>query len=424
MVSSSSSDGPATAETVVQVLSYNTALQALHGLPQDLVDWLEPSLDVSNFLSRHRSVDIFAVGFQELLPLHIGLSGFAGPVIDDRAALLKAQIEAHAPAKDSYTLVAKVVNVGVALLLYARDAGIARRIHDVQTAWTGTGPAYMGNKGAVAIRFRVEADDGSLGEVYTFVCAHLTAHAPKLASRLADYAHITRTLLFAPLPGRPAAARTTLYDTSHLFFLGDLNFRLQSPPQTDLPAALDALSEREALREHDQLTMERRKGTVFQGLHEGRFWEFKPTYKYALGEVDKYNLGRMPAWTDRVLYATYHDEANTPDEQTAVKNILYTSVPSYTFSDHKPIIALLLLPPPSPPPDGSVPTLRLPPSFHPTPDVLARPKRFLGRTLDRLIGLLWWALVVLGAGSAAIGVGNFVLGLGAGVWAWWRRRPA
>src|SRR6266702_1725624 len=58
---------------LVQIASYNTALQGLHGVPQDLVDWLSPTLKVSNFLSRgRRAPDIVAVGFQELLPLHQG----------------------------------------------------------------------------------------------------------------------------------------------------------------------------------------------------------------------------------------------------------------------------------------------------------------------------------------------------------------
>lgn len=82
---------------------------------------------------------------------------------------IRTQIEAHAPNKESYSLVAKVVNVGVALLVYARDDTIARHVSDVQTQWTGTGPAYMGNKGAVGVRFRV-ADRGSkAGEVFTSV---------------------------------------------------------------------------------------------------------------------------------------------------------------------------------------------------------------------------------------------------------------
>ena len=58
--------------------------------------------------------------------------------------------------------------MGVALLVYGRDAGVARRACDVQTAWTGCGPGYMGNKGAVGIRFRVNEVDGGVGETYTY----------------------------------------------------------------------------------------------------------------------------------------------------------------------------------------------------------------------------------------------------------------
>lgn len=58
---------------LIQIASYNTNLQGVLGLPQDLVDWLSPTLQVSNFLSREkRAPDIVAVGFQELLPLHLG----------------------------------------------------------------------------------------------------------------------------------------------------------------------------------------------------------------------------------------------------------------------------------------------------------------------------------------------------------------
>lgn len=62
---------------------------------------------------------------------------------------------------------AHVVNVGVALLVYALDDGVSRQVRDVQTQWTSCGPAYMGNKGAVGVRFRVQAKDSGLGEVYT-----------------------------------------------------------------------------------------------------------------------------------------------------------------------------------------------------------------------------------------------------------------
>ena len=67
---------------LVQIASYNTNLQGLKGLPQDLVDWLAPTFHVSNFLSRaSRAPDIVAVGFQELLPLHLGCAFYKKPVM-------------------------------------------------------------------------------------------------------------------------------------------------------------------------------------------------------------------------------------------------------------------------------------------------------------------------------------------------------
>lgn len=99
------------------------------------------------------------------------VAGRSKSVIDERDVHIRTQIEAHAPNKESYSLVAKVVNVGVALLVYAKDDAIARRVCDVQTQWTGSGPAYMGNKGAVGIRFRVSDRGSKAGEVFTSVCS-------------------------------------------------------------------------------------------------------------------------------------------------------------------------------------------------------------------------------------------------------------
>ncbi|KAG0699660.1 inositol polyphosphate phosphatase [Suillus ampliporus] len=414
----------------VQVGSYNTNLQGGAGLPQDLVDWLVPTFQVASFLSKEpRAPDIIAIGFQELLPLHLGLAGLSKAVIDDRDAHIRSQIEMHAPGKESYTLVAKAVNVGVALLVYARDSGVARRVCDVQTQWTGTGPAYMGNKGAVGIRFRVSDRGSKAGEIFTFVCAHLTAHEPKLAQRVADYHHIVGTLLFPALPSSPSSSPTTMYSTSHLFFLGDLNFRI-TVPSSHTPVQGSKLHEvfamlkddasREQLKEFDQLLNQRRKGTAFIGLREGPFWSFKCTYKYKLGEVDRYSTKRTPSWTDRIMYATHTDSPDTP-EKSNISNILYTSIPSYVTSDHKPVVCLLLLPPPTPtsfPETCTPPMLRLPSAYMPTPDPYGTLKRYTGRTLDRIVGYIWWLLTLVGAGSAIVGIFNFFLGLAA--WRWWK----
>jgi hypothetical protein len=215
-------------------------------------------------------------------------------VLETRTAHILAQLETH--GKERYVLVARIVHGGVALLVYARDAGVGRIACDVQTSWTGTGPAYMANKGAVAVRFRVPGDHGAVGETFTFVCAHLTAHAPRLAQRIADWRHIVNTLLFD-------GGKTTLYDTSHLFVLGDLNFRIVLPPEHPLLAGnaqsaaaiaetLDTVDGRVQLKEFDQLLRARHHPDpaqrAFIGLREGEFWRFKCSYKYHLGEVDLY----------------------------------------------------------------------------------------------------------------------------------------
>jgi hypothetical protein len=58
---------------LVQIASYNTNLQGLHGLKQDLFDWLSPTLQTSAFLNPNtRAPDLIAVGFQETLPLYLG----------------------------------------------------------------------------------------------------------------------------------------------------------------------------------------------------------------------------------------------------------------------------------------------------------------------------------------------------------------
>jgi hypothetical protein len=138
------------------------------------------------------------------------------------------------------------------------------------------------------------------------VNCHLTPFDNKLKQRLADYRHIVERLLFSPI-SPDSKVPSTLYETSHLFLFGDLNFRLDLPKDhglyhkrfsQDFSQAIDSEQVREELKEFDQLTVERRKGTVFVGLHEGEFWKFKCSYKYKIGEVDKYRYSR----SSRVFY--------------------------------------------------------------------------------------------------------------------------
>lgn len=88
----------------------------------------------------------------------------------------------------------------------------------------------------------------------------------------------------------------------------------------------------------------------------------------------------------------------------------------------KPIVSLLLLPPRPVETSSSTPLIKLPSSYHPAPDPLANLKRYTGRTIDRVVGIIWWLLTLLGAGSGIVGIFNFFVGLGA--WTWWTGKSA
>lgn len=64
--------------------------------------------------------------------------------------------------------------------------------------------------------------------------------------------------------------------------------------------------------------------------------------------------------------------------------------------------------------------VRLPSTYIPTPDPCANIKRYVGRSLDRIVGIFWYTLVLLGAGSGVVGIFNFIVGIGA--WTWWRSK--
>ncbi|GAB1517166.1 hypothetical protein RhiTH_000210 [Rhizoctonia solani] len=422
----STSEASHSRSLIVQIATYNTNLQGSQGTPQDLVDWLAPTLSASHF---REPPDIVAVGFQELLPLHLGLTGLSKGVVASRDELLRSQIEKHNSSSGehvAYTLVAKAVNVGVALLIYARDHGVGQRICDVQTAWTGFGPAWVGNKGAVGIRFRISSEFGAGGgEIMTFVCAHLTAHAHNMKSRLRDWEHMVKTLLFANTSRESTIADSSIYATSHLFVLGDTNSRLDVPMSDNGPLTHDEVvaqistpEGRERAKNWDQLRREISLGNTFHGLREGEFWEFPPSYKYAIGEVNTFSQKRLPAWTDRILYTTYLDSPATP-EASYIIPMLYTTVPSYTTSDHKPVVALLRVP--------SAAASSLTPMLHHYGNLPFQPayypaliKKYVGKLLGWVLGWFWCALWFIGAGHAGVGLGNFIVGAGAA--AWWKVR--
>ncbi|KAK1662673.1 hypothetical protein QYE76_050832 [Lolium multiflorum] len=187
--------------------------------------------------------------------------------------------------------------VGIFLTIWVRR-GLQRCVQNIKVATIGVGKTgYIGNKGAVSVSMSVYQT------TFCFVCSHLAAgeRPANLLKRNADVQEIHQQTLFAR-PGGLELPRD-IYDHERIFWLGDLNYRIEVPygRAHGLVAAMDWSQ----LAEKDQLKRELRKGRAFDGWSE-EVLEFAPTYKYEIGlgkyiGDDQRGGSRTPAWCDRVL---------------------------------------------------------------------------------------------------------------------------
>lgn len=285
----------------------------------------------------------------------------------------------------------------------------------------------------------------------SFVCCHLEAHDHNIPRRNQQYRDMLSSLVFRP--SDPLAQPAQIFHTSHLFIMGDLNYRFSRMPSSGQPRETKPGDDTVALEKHrgemvdlDTLKREQEGGRVFGGLREGDLARFAPTYKRIAGKVDGYSKyapclarasdpadqdrKRIPGYTDRILFASYNDPLTGADDEnggTATQVRHYNSTPETVLSDHKPVHAILTLPDPPvaqvAPSPHMAPVLPQPPAPHPpypppTSSEVLYARKALGMILDRLIGWPWTALVLLGFGNAQAGMG--VSAFVAMVWGvWW-----
>ncbi|ORY34119.1 Endonuclease/exonuclease/phosphatase [Naematelia encephala] len=426
--------------------TWNTGLQGSKAQSQDLTSWLLPVLHDPELPAA--IPDIYAVAVQELLPVHLALAGLSKTVLAVLTDRIQSLLSSHATSlsedktPESYILVGRVSHVGNALWIFARESTLGGRLGKPLTATLGLWWLGMGNKGAVGLRLPVRRGEKEGGwETLTFVCTHLEAYDQQIPRRNAQYQTILSSLIFRS--SDPLAQPANIRDTSHLFLMGDLNYRLLRLPSTGLPsegkAADDILAlekERAELIDLDTLRREQREGRVFGGLREGDLSRFAPTYKRIVGQIEGYSRKRIPGYTDRILFASHTDPDHLfspqstisptpppiPESTTQITH--FSSTPSITVSDHKPVHAIIQLPGVSHSARAPhlAPTLASPPSPHPpvpepTPLLELTLWKLLGTILDRTVGWPWCILVLLGYGNptAGMGVSAFVA-MVFGVW--------
>ncbi|XP_071154192.1 phosphatidylinositol polyphosphate 5-phosphatase type IV-like isoform X1 [Mytilus edulis] len=183
-------------------------------------------------------------------------------------------------------------------------------------------------KGAVAIAFSF------FGTSFVFLNCHFTSDDGKLKDRVSDFQRINSTL---KLPKNPTQQGDISANFDSVFWLGDLNFRIDKGRRT-VEDIVKAIIEQdhpnfEDLLHTDELLNCLLQEKVFQGYQEGRI-NFKPTYKFDL-ETDNYDTSaklRIPSYTDRVLF---HSK-----KKNGISCTHYDAVMNVKKSDHRPVYGL------------------------------------------------------------------------------------
>mmetsp|Transcript_4739 Transcript_4739/g.29931 ORF Transcript_4739/g.29931 Transcript_4739/m.29931 type:complete len:455 (-) Transcript_4739:3588-4952(-) len=250
---------------------------------------------------------------------------------------------------EDFGLVGQSNLLQIRLFVFARkSSGIFGIIKDVETNTLATGILNMiGNKGAAIVSFKV--NDRSL----CFCCCHLAAHEGQ--DFLDARNRSAKAILSSTTDKEDMLDIPAMYD--HVFFLGDLNYRLdpyllnasvgshRGLSGFDLVCSYIEKREWGKLSAADTLAIERENGRALCGFEEGTL-QWPPTFKYnrvkdadedGFTDSNPFNTKRLPSYTDRVLYHSL----------PCLKNRLilkyYRSCQSTKSSDHKPVLSLFAL---------------------------------------------------------------------------------
>ncbi|XP_061527515.1 phosphatidylinositol 4,5-bisphosphate 5-phosphatase A isoform X4 [Phycodurus eques] len=195
----------------------------------------------------------------------------------------------------------------------------------------------LGNKGGVSARMSV------FGHTICFLNCHLPAHMENSYQRMEDFESILQQQQFE------GQAASGVLDHDVVFWLGDLNFRIDDLEMQVVKTAIDN-NKLSVLWEKDQLNMAKDSETVLEGFQEGPL-KFPPTYKFDVGTnvYDTSGKKRKPAWTDRILWRVRgtgtgkRGSVSGLTSGTKVTQHCYRSHMEYVDSDHKPVSSIFTL---------------------------------------------------------------------------------
>lgn len=273
----------------------------------DLKPWLFPIGDKFK-------PDMVVLGLQEVIELT------AGSILNADYSKMKLweNLVANCLKQfDDYVML-RTEQMSSLMVVYFVKKELAEKVKQVEGSSKKTGfGGITGNKGAVAIRFEY----GSTS--FAFVNSHLAAGQQQVYERCIDYENIYDNIKFSR--GR------TLAMHDKIFWLGDLNFRINLPNESVRRVLQNnpSVDDLQKLLQYDQLTEQVVvKKSIFKGFYEPTI-KFPPTYKYNVGTdlYDTSEKARIPAWCDRILY-----------KGEDVRPLSYSDA-KLRYSDHKPVYA-------------------------------------------------------------------------------------
>ncbi|GAA5833149.1 hypothetical protein JCM11251_005161 [Rhodosporidiobolus azoricus] len=302
---------------------------------------------LQSFLQSLDNPDLIIFNFQELVDLSdLGLAArtalFASQNHDVTGRyhrwhkILEEAVIRHLGTMYSTVKADKLV--GLYTVVFARHE-LRSQIRDLATHRIKSGfDEFYGNKGSLMLRLVL--DNSSICLVNSHLAAGKQHHAERerdLISVLDGAKQFPKSadLLHHAYVG--GGDGTAVRDCEMVFFVGDLNFRLDLP-RSEVLHTLSTSSSLESaithLMPHDELSILRQSHPSFRlRTFEEAPILFPPTYKYDHG-TDVYDSSakqRTPSWCDRVLWRAQRQES--------VKCIEFGRYEA-DISDHRPIAAL------------------------------------------------------------------------------------
>ncbi|XP_061183284.1 phosphatidylinositol 3,4,5-trisphosphate 5-phosphatase 2-like isoform X5 [Saccostrea echinata] len=218
---------------------------------------------------------------------------------------------------------------GIRLVVLVKKQ-LRQYINRIQHSTVRTGIANtLGNKGAVGISFYFK------GTSFCFINCHLTSGDERNERRNQNYRDIIKGL---SLGQKHLGLFDVLNQFNHLFWLGDLNYRIED----NIATILEKVESRdiEYLITKDQLKKVQREKKGFCGFCEEDI-SFMPTYRLPRFQIEyKYDWKKVkktgerinaPSWCDRVLWRSYPG--------TYIENLAYGCADKVLGSDHRPVFS-------------------------------------------------------------------------------------